>query len=223
VKAERIRIIESGVDLPTGPAVAKSPEPLFIVLARLVPHKRVHLLLEAWRIVQPIVGGRLVVVGSGPDLGLLRRMAEEIPSVEFTGWIEDPEKWRLLGEAWFLVNASSHEGWGLAIMEAAAAGTPALVVDALGVRDCVVDGETGIIVRVPSEGDVPTAVAHAWIDLAADAERRTSLGHAGQARAAEYSWDKVVERWIEVATEAVLATAPSHRATAPHRNRQYSR
>lgn len=223
VKAERIRVIESGVDLPTGPAVAKSPEPLFVVLARLVPHKRVHVLLEAWRIAQPIVGGRLVVMGSGPELGVLRRMAEEIPRVEFTGWIEDAEKWRLLGEAWFLVNASSHEGWGIAIMEAAAAGTPALVVDARGVRDCVVDGETGVVVREPIEGDLPEAFAHAWIDLAADSERRTSLGHAGQARAAEYSWDKVVERWIEVATEAVFATSPSDSAAAPHRNRQYSR
>jgi glycosyltransferase involved in cell wall biosynthesis len=225
VNAERIRIIESGVDPPPNASVAKSPEPLFVVLTRMVPHKRVHVLLEAWRMVEPVVGGRLVVIGDGPELGSLQRIAAEIPGVELTGWIEDAEKWRLLGEAWFLLNASHHEGWGLAIMEAAAAGTPGLVVDAPGVRDCVVDGDTGVIVHAP-ERDLPQAVAHSWIDLAADAERRTRLGHASRARAAEYSWDKVIERWIEVATEAVdLATASrSRRATVPrHRHRQYSR
>jgi glycosyltransferase involved in cell wall biosynthesis len=226
VKAEQIRIIESGVDSPAGPNVAKSPEPLFVALTRLVPHKRVPVLLEAWRRVEPVVGGRFVVIGDGPELGSLRRMAAEIPGVELTGWIDEADKWRRLGEAWFLVNASHHEGWGLAIMEAAAAGTPALVVDARGVRDCVVDGDTGVLVGAPAERDLPAAVAAAWIDLAADAGRRARLGDAAKARAAQYSWDKVVERWIEVATEAV-AVAPvprTHKASlSRHRHRQYSR
>jgi glycosyltransferase involved in cell wall biosynthesis len=152
-------------------------------------------------------------------------MAEEIPGVELTGWVDEAEKWRRLGEAWFLVNASHHEGWGLAIMEAAAAGTPALVVDARGVRDCVVDGDTGIIVDAPTERKLPAAFAQAWIDLAADAGRRARLGHAARARAAQYSWDKVVERWIEVATEAVAAAASTRSRKAsmsPHRHRLYS-
>jgi glycosyltransferase involved in cell wall biosynthesis len=225
VNADQIRIIESGVDLPAGPGVAKSAEPLFVALTRLVPHKRVHLLLEAWRKVGPVVGGRFVVIGDGPELGSLRRMAADIPGVALTGWVDEAEKWRLLGEAWFLVNASHHEGWGIAIMEAAAAGTPGLVVDAPGVRDCVVDGATGVLVRTPTERDLPEAVARAWIDLAADPERRIRLGQASRARAAEYSWDRVVERWIEVAIEAV-ALAPatrSQKANAPRRDRQYSR
>jgi len=225
VNTEQIRVIESGVDLPAGPRVAKSAEPLFVALTRLVPHKRVHMLLEAWRKVGPVVGGRFVVIGDGPELGSLRRLAANIPGVELTGWTEEDEKWRLLGAAWFLVNASHHEGWGIAIMEAAAAGTPGLVVDAPGVRDCVVDGDTGVIVRAPTERDLPEAVARAWIELAADPERRTRLGQASRARAADYSWDRVVERWIEVATEAVAfaRTTRSRKGTVPHRQRQYSR
>src|SRR5664280_2902266 len=50
IDPDHIRTIECGVDIPSGPLPAKSDEPLFVSLSRLVPHKRVDLLLDAWRI-----------------------------------------------------------------------------------------------------------------------------------------------------------------------------
>ena len=55
--AENIRIIESGVDVPPGEIPEKSQVPLFVSLNRLVPHKRIHLLLEAWEIACQILEG----------------------------------------------------------------------------------------------------------------------------------------------------------------------
>jgi glycosyltransferase involved in cell wall biosynthesis len=211
VDAGRIRVIESGVDLPHNPLPAESSEPIFVALTRLVPHKRVDLLLEAWRTVQPVVGGRFVVMGAGPELASLRQAAARIPGAELTGWISEAEKWRLLAQAWFLVHSSHHEGWGMSIMEAGAARTPSLVVDAPGVRDSVIDGTTGVIVKPPHEGVISSAVAQAWIELAGDSEQRRRLGEASRARATEYSWDRVVEAWIEVANEALVRTAPPRR------------
>lgn len=223
VDPERIRVIEWGVDLPPDPLPAESSEPIFVALTRLVPHKRVDLLLEAWRTVQPVVGGRFVVIGAGPELTSLRQAAAAIPGTEMTGWISEAEKWRLLGEAWFLVHSSHHEGWGMAIMEAGAAGTPSLVVDAPGVRDSVIDGTTGVIVHPPHEDVLSDAVAQAWIELAADNEQRRRLGEASRSRAIEYSWDRVVEAWIEVANEALFRAAPPRRRPKfPLRRREVS-
>ncbi|MBV8305662.1 MAG: glycosyltransferase family 4 protein, partial [Acidimicrobiia bacterium] len=56
----RIRVITEGVDPGVSVDsrdVERSRTPLFVALGRLVPHKRVDLLLRAWRVVQPIVGG----------------------------------------------------------------------------------------------------------------------------------------------------------------------
>ena len=200
VSPAQIRVIESGVDVPRGPLLSPSSEPLFVTLTRLVPHKRVDLLLEAWRIAQPVTGGRFVVIGTGPELAVLRNRAVGIAGAELRGWVEENEKDRLLGEAWFLVHGAHHEGWGIAIMEAAAMGTPALVVDAPGVRDSVVDGVTGVVVNVP-ERDMVEGLATEWIALASDAERRASLAKSARQRADGYVWDNVVDKWVSAVNE----------------------
>jgi glycosyltransferase involved in cell wall biosynthesis len=212
VPCDHVRVIEPGVDLPEDSALAESPTPLFLALARLVPHKRVDLLLETWRKVQPVTGGRFVVVGSGPELDGLRQQAAGIPGAELVGRVDEEEKSRLLGEAWFLVHGAHHEGWGMCIMEAAAAGTPTLAVNASGVRDAVLDGTTGVIVDA-AEPSLPDALAEAWIALAVDTERRGTLGVASRVRAADFGWGRMAESWIKVADEAMALSAALHRGS----------
>ncbi|MDQ1360494.1 MAG: hypothetical protein QOJ44_871 [Acidimicrobiaceae bacterium] len=207
VDAANIRVIEPGVDLPSGAILSESPEPLFVTLARLVPHKRVDLLLDAWRLVQPVTGGRFLVIGTGPELAALRRQAAGIPGAELLGWVSEAEKERMLGEAWLLVHGAHHEGWGMVIMEAGAAGTPTLVVDAPGVRDAVVDGKTGVLVDAPGEL-LPTALANEWVDLAADPERRSRFGKESLVRANDYGWDRMVDSWVAVARESLASSGP---------------
>jgi glycosyltransferase involved in cell wall biosynthesis len=188
-----------GVDLGgvDEPDAVRSPTPLFVVLGRLVPHKRVDLLLRAWRVVQPIVGGELVVVGDGPERASLETLAG--PGVTFAGHVSEEEKWRLLRRAWLLVHGAHHEGWGIAVVEAAACGTPALAFDVPGVRDAVVDGKTGVLVDFEAE------LTAAWVQLAADSEWRERLGAAARDRAATLSWDAAVTQFLAVADEALGA------------------
>ena len=193
VPAEAIRLITIGVDCPT-PKWEPSPTPLFLALGRLVPHKRIDVLLRAWREVEQFTGGRLVVAGDGPALEAVRHLAT--PSVEFTGLISEAEKQRLLEQAWLLVHTAQHEGWGMVVMEAAAVGTPALAFDVDGVRDSVVHGSTGVLVE-----EVDELVA-AWIALAADAERREALGIAARVRAATFSWGTAADEFEAIALEA---------------------
>ena len=197
----RVRVITEGVEADQA-VVDRSPTPLFTVLGRLVPHKRVDLVLRAWRVIQPIVGGELVVIGDGPERQRLERLAG--PGVTFAGHTSEEEKWRLLRRSWFLVHGAHHEGWGIAVIEAAACGTPTLAFDVPGVRDAVVDGETGVLVDFEAE------LAGAWVTLASDEPWRARLGAAARARAAALSWNATVTQFLAVADEAVGA----HQAAA---------
>ncbi|MER5438565.1 glycosyltransferase family 4 protein [Streptomyces sp. NPDC002790] len=196
VDQDRIRLVPNGVEEP-GPCADRSPDPLFLAMGRLVEYKRIDLLLRLWERVRPVTGGRLVIVGDGPEAPRLRQLAGE--GVEFTGHVSEAEKHRLLCEAWLLLHPSAVEGWGLVVTEAAARGTPAVGFDVPGVRDSVEDGATGLLARGES------SFAAAWCTLALSGHRRELMGKAAQERAAGYRWAHTVRQFSAVAAEAVGA------------------
>lgn len=193
VPGDQIRIVHNGVEEPD-PIVPDSPEPLFLAMGRLVEYKRVDLLLRLWERVRPVTGGRLVIIGDGPERAGLEAMAG--PQVVFTGHIGEAEKHRLLCQAWMLLHPSLVEGWGLVVTEAAARGTPAVGFDIPGLRDSVDDGVTGLLARGES------AFAAHWCALALSTERRDALGRAARRRAERFRWAGTVNSFRTVAEEA---------------------
>ncbi|MEV6316183.1 glycosyltransferase family 4 protein [Streptomyces sp. NPDC051776] len=193
VPRERIRIVHNGVEEP-GPLLPKAPEPLFLAMGRLVEYKRIDLLLRLWERVRPVTGGRLVIVGEGPERERLTAMAG--PDVVFAGRVSEADKHRLLCEAWLLLHPSLVEGWGLVVTEAAARATPAIGFDIPGLRDSVEDGVTGLLARGES------SFAAAWCTLALSGERREGIGRAAAERAARYQWSRTVRLFRDVAAEA---------------------
>jgi arabinofuranan 3-O-arabinosyltransferase len=143
------------------------------------------------------------MAGDGPGLSMLRSRAKGIPGVKVVGRVDEGEKLRLLARSWFLVHAAHHEGWGISIMEAAAAGTPALAANVPGVRDAIVPNETGVLVDALGP-DLEAGLAREWIALAGDRERRDALGRKARERAAQYSWTRLIDRWIDILDEAVM-------------------
>ncbi|MFD7706632.1 glycosyltransferase family 4 protein [Streptomyces sp. NPDC059785] len=199
VERDRIRMVHNGVEEP-GPRAPRSPEPLFLAVGRLVEYKRIDLLLRLWERVRPVTGGRLVIVGDGPQRARLGRLAGA--DVEFAGHVDEAEKHRLLCAAWLLLHPSAVEGWGLVVMEAAARGTPAIAFDVPGLRDSVADGRTGILAHGES------SFAAAWCTLALSGRRRALLGGAARERAARYRWAHTVRRFEAVAAEAARSWTP---------------
>ena len=199
VDRSRIRIIINGTHLPDEVGT-ESDEPLFIGLGRLVPHKRFELAVQAWEQVRPHVGGRLVIAGQGPDHSQL--VAAAGPGVELPGRISEAEKQRLLSSAWLMVHPASHEGWGLVITEAAAYGTPSLAFRVPGLRDSVVDGQSGILV------DRIEDLAPTWRRIAEDPAWRARLRIGARTRAEACTWTNTVDRFEEICEEA---TEGSHR------------
>jgi glycosyltransferase involved in cell wall biosynthesis len=108
----------------------------YLVVAELMAHKRIAVAVEAFnRLRAP-----LVVVGDGPELRRLRRLAG--PTVTFTGRATDAQVAELLRSAKALVVTAAEE-FGIAAVEALASGRPVIALGAGGVLESVHEGETG--------------------------------------------------------------------------------
>jgi glycosyltransferase involved in cell wall biosynthesis len=194
VADDRIRQICNGVMQPD-PLTPRSPEPFFLALGRLTEYKRVDMLLRLWERVRHVVGGKLFIVGDGPERARLEALAGQ--DVIFTGRVSEEEKHRLLCSAWLLLHPALIEGWGIVITEAAIRGTPAIGFNVPGLRDSVVNGQTGLLVK--NEGQF----ASAWASLALDRQRTEAMGIAARDRAERQHWSAAVEGFAEVADEAL--------------------
>ena len=124
----------------------------------------------------------LVVAGDGAKRNLVEnfiRYGEGGSGTKWLGFVEDIPS--LLSAADVLVMPSRREGFGLAAGEAMAAALPVIATDVAGLREVVIDDQTGIVVE-PNNGQ---ALAGAIEKLTADAELRARLGQAGLERVRE--------------------------------------
>jgi phosphatidylinositol alpha-1,6-mannosyltransferase len=137
---------------------------------------------------------KYLIVGSGDERPRLAQLAGELGvsnSVIFAGEVPDDDV-----PAYFAacdlylmpnrVEQGDFEGFGIVFLEAAATGRPSVGGDSGGVREAVVDGDTGLLV----DGSNVDAVAAAIATLAASPEQRARLGRAGRGRVLrEFSWE----------------------------------
>ena len=93
-----------------------------------------------------------------------------------------------------IVAPSFHETFGLAVLEAAACGTPAVAADVVGLRSIVLDGETGYLIQ---DRD-PEQYADRIAALIENDEIRSRMSNAARARAESLSWDSTVSNLCEV-------------------------
>jgi glycosyltransferase involved in cell wall biosynthesis len=123
----------------------------YVVLSELMPHKRIDLAIEAFNELKL----PLTVVGNGPDARRLRRLAG--PKIRFTGRVSDEEAAALLGSSRALVVTATEE-FGIAAVEAQASGRPVIALREGGVRETVVEGETGVFFDRPEPAALAAAV-----------------------------------------------------------------
>jgi glycosyltransferase involved in cell wall biosynthesis len=112
----------------------------YLVVAELMAHKQIDVAVHAFnRLKAP-----LVVVGDGPELRRLRKLAG--PTVRFTGRLSDARVAELMRSARALVVTAAEE-FGIAAVESLASGRPVIALGAGGVLESVVEGETGVYYR----------------------------------------------------------------------------
>jgi glycosyltransferase involved in cell wall biosynthesis len=129
---------------------AEGSDDYFLIVSRLIPYKRIDLAVQAFN----QLGLPLVIVGDGRDRASLQAMAK--PNIQFLGRVPDKEMRQLLARCRAFIFPGL-EDFGIAPVEAQAAGRPVIAFAGGGALDTVVEGVTGTFFH----GQSPQALAEA--------------------------------------------------------------
>ena len=213
--ADKVTVITPGVDPFFSPGGTRSPTPLAVAVGRLAPVK------DFPRLVRLMAGARrrvpdleLVIVGEGSERDtILATVAEHGASewVHLVGRVSDEELRDLYRRAWVASSASTREGWGMTLTEAAACGTPTVATDISGHSDAVDAGRSGLLAS--SDEDLIELLVRVMTDDGLRAE----LQEGALARAAELGWEHTALANFEVlAGDAIRRHGGPRAAGSPH-------
>lgn len=165
---------------------------------QLVLRKGVDVLVRAFaRLAGQFEHVRLKLVGDGELRADLRHglPAWVRERVEFTGFLQVSELPGHFADADVFVLPSRHDGWGVVVNQAIAAGLPVVCSDAVGAAvDLVVPGENGMIVPAGDED----ALFQALADLAGDPDKVRRYAERSRAMAAKWVPERGVDRWYHL-------------------------
>jgi phosphatidylinositol alpha-1,6-mannosyltransferase len=149
---------------------------------------------------------RLTIIGGGSETARLSQLIHELTCGDLVEIVQDAEEDRLIEElagadVFALLCRDSpgdFEGFGIAFVEAAAAGLPIVAGDSPGTMDALEGGRNAVVTRSPRE------VADALARLAANERTRIEMGAAGKVFAQKFSWPAVTQQ-LETVYRAVLS------------------
>jgi glycosyltransferase involved in cell wall biosynthesis len=184
---ERITVTPPGVEPRFAPGGERSEVPLVVAVGRLVPVKRLPLLIEALvRLKAGLPDLRAVLAGEGyerPALETLVRAHGAGHWIELPGFVDDDALVDLYRSAWVVASSSLREGWGMTVTEAGACGTPSVAPPIGGHQDAGVDGVSGILV------DGTDQMVSVLDTVLRDELLRRRLGRGALDHAGKLTWD----------------------------------
>ena len=214
----RVRVVPLGTDpevfrpgLDPAPLITGQALPAgrwLLTVARLVPHKGMDTTIRALALLAPRYPDlRYAIVGQGPERAALEQLARSegvADRVRFLSGLDDDALPLAYALASVYVGASRQtardvEGFGIALLEAQAAGIPVVAGQSGGIPDAVQNGVTGLLTDPQDPGGVAAAVA----GLLDDPARARRFGAAGRAAVEGYfNWSRVVDDLRAVSAEA---------------------
>ena len=181
------RVVHLGADVPP-PGAPQNAEPLIVTVGHLVARKR-H--ADVLRALAELPAVRYLVIGDGPERAALERLATTTgvaERVEFAGQLPPAAALLRAREAWCFVMPSSEEAFGVAYIEAMAAGIPAIGARGEPGPEEIATAGAGLELVAPGS---PSALARCLRELLGDAERRRALGTAARATVErEFTWER---------------------------------
>lgn len=178
------------------PATGRADPPSLLFLGRMTPLKGGDLLIEAVagasrRLARAIP---LTLAGDGPERASWQALAARTGvAAEFTGWLDEAGRDAAIRRASLLAVPSVWpEPFGLTGLEAASMGVPAVAFDVGGIREWLIDGESGLLAR----GDRPEApaLAEEIARALSDPKGLERLGEGARRKAAEMTLDRHLDR-----------------------------
>jgi colanic acid/amylovoran biosynthesis glycosyltransferase len=184
IPREKYSLGRVGVDSrkwrPDPAARSENPAPVILAVGRLVSSKNHNHSIEAIKILKDRgIEAKLKIGGDGPERQNLEDLIARLglaDRVEMLGNLSEEQYLEEMKRADIFVLASHGEPMGVVYMEAQAMEVPAIGCNALGAKELIVDGKTGILVPPNS----PPDIAEAFIKLIENPDLRRRMGKAGR-------------------------------------------
>lgn len=194
IEAERLCPINRPVILPNPVRMAAelparaarmdsgaAPQPLILFMSRLDEKKGLDLLIQAFARVKPHYPDcRLVVAGSGEEsvaksLRLLAEREQVADAIDWVGFVSGAAKQQLLARADVFALPSYSENFGVAVVEAMAAGLPVVISDQIGIHPAITQGGAGLVASCSIE-----SLTEALLNMLADPAAARVMGEHGR-------------------------------------------
>jgi colanic acid/amylovoran biosynthesis glycosyltransferase len=164
------------------PSNAKFTEPTVLFVGRLIEQKGCQYLIQAMqRLLQQLPDARLIVAGYGNYAQVLQDMAAQNSNISFVGMQNQQQVKTLMSKAWLtcvpsiVMARGNEEGMGSVCVESQAVGTPVVAFDTGGIREAVIDQQTGLL----SEQKNVAQLSDNLLALLQSASLRQQLSQAG--------------------------------------------
>jgi glycosyltransferase involved in cell wall biosynthesis len=215
--ADQVQIVPPAIEPGDSPTTLSEKEDgLLVYVGRITPSKRVDHLVEALaRVRHAGIDARLEIVGGGEPSAqaAVERVARGRgieDYVRLAGYLDEQAKRALLARAALIVMASAREGWGLAITEANAVGTPAVVYDRPGLRDSTIHERTGLLTS-PN----PEALARGITRALTEPELYGRLQAGALEWSREFTWERASSAFERALLQVVGASSRSVPGATP--------
>lgn len=172
----------------------------------LIERKGIDVLCEAYlRIANEFPDTQLTIMGDGPLMNKLKRMAGTSLQIEFLGFRDWDVLHNTYAAADLLCAPSKYDGWGLTVIEGLSSGLPVLATEQMGsARDAISEGQNGWLVPWPDADALERSLRKA---LNLSAAQLSAMSAHAQASARAYDLEEGASRFVS-ATEITLSNWP---------------
>ncbi len=174
---------------------ARTARPRLVCIGRLVPQKRIDMLLEAMpALLREFPDLDLHLLGDGPMRSDLEATVERLAlgsAVMVHGALEPEARDEVIRSAWLSVTASESEGWGPGVVEANAQGVPVLAYRRPGLQDAIRHGDTGWLI---DEGTPLAPEVAALLRSLEDRAFADQIGVRAQRWVARFTWEEMAQQ-----------------------------
>ncbi|WP_339104223.1 glycosyltransferase family 4 protein [Haloterrigena salinisoli] len=202
---ETVYEIRNGLDVDQYRPGTESSTPRIVYIGGLERYKGVDRIPEIHEMIQEIsdTSIRLDVAGrEGPVKDSIAEYCSSANDAHYHGFVSLDKKIDLLQSAWVFIAPSRVEGWGIAVLEANACGTPAVGSKVSGLRDSIRHKETGLLV----DGSDPNEFARSVHQLLEDTQLREEIGENAREWAEKHTWEKSTDQLEELFLSAATET-----------------
>ncbi len=202
INENNIFVVENGIKKPKQKKLPKEIKPTVVFLGALSRDKGIEDALHIFKLLNNYQKDwQFWVIGKGEDryLKYLENLATQLDikqKIKFWGFVSDDKKYELLARSHILINPSVREGWGLVVIEAAAVGTPTVGYDVAGLRDSILEKETGYLCN-PTPEDCSMKI----LELINNKERYNILRKNCLNWSSRFRWDKSSKESLTLITK----------------------